>query len=846
VDLIQEQSLNGTWELRDEILTYALAHPPRAARALSHATQGWIPTPVPGDIHQGLVTAGRIAEPLVGLNSFDCRWTEERSWWFRKRFETAPDWLNADVIELELNGLDSNAEIFLNGYHVGSHRNAFRPFVADVKSGLQAGENILLVRLTAGVEGVSEADIDAPDGVRANTEDRRGRPERGDPRRVMVRKPQYSFGWDWSPRVATTAIAGDVVLRAIHKAAIRHVALRPVVHGNRALVQVTVTVDQLHYYKTAQGRVSIALTDTKGRQFSAYRDVLLRSGHTFVEMTLSIDDPQWWWPNGLGAQHLYRVEAQLQVSDGQTTYLPFDWGMRTVALETDNLFAIIINGRKVFCKGANWIPADAVYARVSDERYDTLIREARDANFTMLRIWGGGLYERDAFYQACDRYGIMIWHDFMFACAPYPDHLETFRQEVTREADYQTRRLQRHACIVLWSGSNENNWGFRDWWDEQTKGGAWTYNYCLPDAVQRNCPEIPYWNGSPYGGDEPNSSDVGDRHHWHDCMMNPDMDKRITPEEYDLCTSLFVSEFGYIGPPALESILTYMDGAPLDRQSPVWQHHNNTFEQDTVEAGIRKHYADPENLTVDEYLLYSGLCQGLMYSYSLDSMRYRDNCHGGLFWMYDDTWGEVGWTIVDYYLRRKLSWWFVRRTFAPLRLIARDGDVARSTDQEGEIRVVLANDTQGEVSFGVEYGYVSLDGSTSDLHSQTVQVAPLSRTEVCRFHRGEHDPTRGLWIARAANRPEIAPAIYRAVDYRQLRTTDPQLALEVVDARETSCTARISAQGYAHAVHLNLPAGAVPSDDYFDLLPGQSRDIQITSAEPLNSSTISITCVNAQ
>ena len=130
--------------------------------------------------------------------------------------------------------------------------------------------------------------------------------------------------------------------------------------------------------------------------------------------------------------------------------------------------------------------------------------------------------------------------------------------------------------------------------------------------------------------------------------------------------SLFVSEFGYIGAPALESILTYLDGAPLDRQSRVWQHHNNTFEKDTVDAGIRKHYADPENLSLDEYLLYSGLCQGLMYSYSLDSMRYRDNCHGSLFWMYDDCWGEVGWTIVDYYLRRKPSWYFVRRAFAPL------------------------------------------------------------------------------------------------------------------------------------------------------------------------------------
>lgn len=851
MERVQEQSLNGTWELRDEILSYDLAN----ARDLSQVDEGWISTPVPGDIHQGLIAAGKIKEPLLGLNSFDCRWTEERSWWFRKTFTLEASFLDADRVELELNGLDSNAEIFLNGYHIGSHRNAFRPFISDrrsaVKSRLRASENVLLVRLTAGVEDVSEMDLDAPDGVRVRTEDRRGRPERGERRRTLVRKPQYSFGWDWSPRVATTAIAGDVVLRGITGAGgpgacIRNVALRPLRHGQQALVQATLLLDQMHDYKTNNGTVSLTLIDVKGQEFRAEREVLLRSGHTYVELSLLVDDPQWWWPNGLGAQHLYRVEATLQVGGDEAAYPAFEWGMRTLELDTDDRFAIVVNGEKVYCKGANWIPADAIYARVSDERYETLIREAAEANFTMLRVWGGGLYERDAFYQACDRYGIMIWHDFMFACAPYPDHLEWFRNEVVAEADYQTRRLQRHACVVLWCGSNENNWGFRDWWDEQTQGGAWCYNYALPDAVQKNCPEIPYWNGSPYGGEEPNSSDVGDRHHWGDCMMNPDMRKRITPEEYDLCTSLFVSEFGYIGPPPRESILTYMDGAPLDRGSRTWQHHNNTFEQDTVEAGIRKHYADPESLSLDEYLLYSGLCQGLMYSYALDSMRYRENCHGGLFWMYDDTWGEVGWTIVDYYLRRKMAWYFVRRAFAPLRLIVRG--VPLGVDDPSALRVVLANDTQEAQALELEYGYLSLDGKTADLQrtpcATTVRAEPLSRTELCVFQRGDHEATHGLWIARALGRDDIPPAIYRAVDYRQLATVDPGLVASISNASEQRCTLQVSAQGYAHAVQIALPKGALASDNYFDLLPGERREIQVTSPAPLDPAAIHVTCVN--
>ncbi|MBN1582606.1 MAG: beta-mannosidase, partial [Anaerolineae bacterium] len=682
------------------------------------------------------------------------------------------------------------------------------------------------------------ADVDALwDGLVANTEARRGRPERGDPRRPFVRKPQYSFGWDWSPRVPTTAIAGDVEIVAMDKACIRHVNLRPMRHGKEVLVFATLTVDQFHYYQTAQGSVTVTLTDAQGRTFNASKSVLLRSGDTFCTLTLPIANAQLWWPNGMGEQHLYRVEAQLEVDDERSSYTAFDYGIRFLELSSQNDFAIVVNGKKCFAKGANWIPADAVYARVSDERYDRLIREAHDANFNMLRVWGGGLYEREAFYRACDRYGIMIWHDFMFACSPYPDHLDTFRANVAREADYQTKRLQRHACIALWSGSNENNWGFRDWWAEKTQGGAYLYNYLLPDTVQCNTPEIPYWNGSPYGGEEPNSSEVGDRHHWGDCMMNEDMNKRITPEEYDKCTSLFVSEFGYVGACGRETVLTYLDGAPFDRKGTVWQHHNNTFEQDTVDAGIAKHYTDPDALTPDDYLLYSGLCQGLMISYALESMRYRDNCHGSLFWMYNDCWGEVGWTIVDYYLRRKPSWYFVRRAYAPLRLILRsDGDT---------IRVVLANDSPQPVSFELEYGYVSLDGAASDLQGAAVNAPALARTELCTFSHGADDAVRGLWIARAREHPGIAPAILRAVDYRRLQTVDPRLTMTIVSAQNTRCTLQVSAAGYAHAVQLLLPDGALPSDNYFDLLPGEVREVTITSTGALDPAQIGITCVNA-
>jgi beta-mannosidase len=837
--MYQELLLNGSWDLCDGLLGWTAAE----AQRLTHSSDGWIRTPVPGDIHQGLVAAGRIPEPLLGLNTAKCAWTEARSWWYRTSFPAPADRQAAELVELELNGLDANAEVFLNGLHLGSHRNAFRPFATDVRPLLVPGENVLLVRLSAGVEKVTELDLDEPDGVRAGTEAGNGRPERGDPRRTLVRKPQYSWGWDWSPRCATTAIGGDVVLRVLRGACIRNVALHPVSHtATAAAVRAVLTVERFHYYATADATVTLVLTDAAGHVTRVTKDVLLRSGLNHLELPLTIAAPRLWWPNGMGEPHLYRVEASLTLKAGGSIALtPFDWGLRFLSLDTAGVFAIAVNGCRVFCRGANWIPADTLYARTSAETYDRLVRQARKANFTMLRVWGGGLYEPEAFYHACDRYGILLWHDFMFACAPYPDHRQDFRQEVELEADYQTRRLQRHACVALWSGSNENNWGFRDWWRERTRGGALCYNYILPEAVRRNCPEIPYWNGSPYGGEAPNCEEVGDRHHWQECMMNPDMQKRVSPEEFDTCNSLFVSEFGYIGAPCRETIESYLDGAPPERRGEVWHHHTNTFEKGTVDAGIRRHYVDPEGLSLDDYILYSGLVQGLMYGYALDSMRVRPNCHGSLFWMYADCWGEVGWTIMDYARRRKISWYFVRRTYAPLRLILRPAG--------GEtIRVVLANDTLREQELELEYGYVSLDGGSADLARARTRAPALSRTTLCELRKGHHDPRAGLWFARVPGRSDILPATFRAVDYRDLRTGDPGLESGVRrDAAGIRVTLR--AAGYAHAVQIEgLPAACEPEDNFLDLLPGETREVFIKDppAGHLDAAALRVTCLNAR
>jgi len=824
----QEILLNGVWEMRDDLLEFD----PEQAALVDAQVEDWLAQPVPGDIHQGLIKAKRIAEPLLGMNSYACEWTEKRSWWLRRDFDLQASFFTSDCIELELNGLDSNAEIFLNGMHIGSHRSAFYPFVKDVRAWLHTGSNRILIRLSSGVEQVTEEDVAAMQ-IRTSTEAGNGRPERGDWRRAFARKPQYSWGWDWSPRVPTSAIGGDVRLRALSEATVRDVSLRPQRIDGGVRLSAQINVEGLHFYKTCQGAVTLKVISPDRRVFSASSGpCLLRSGLNHIDLAVEIPNPLLWWPNGLGKPHLHKVEVALECGAGQETFAQFEYGIRFLELETQPDFALHINGRKIFCKGANWIPADTIYARVSAARYARLVGEAAAAHFNMLRVWGGGLYEPEAFYTACDRKGILIWQDFMFACTPYPDHLDWFREEVRREAEFQTRRLSRHACIGLWSGSNENNWGFDEWWKEQTRSGAWIYNHLLPEVVRRNDPGVPYWNGSPYGGAHPNSAEVGDRHHWFDAMMNPDMNKRITPEIYDQVDARFISEFGYIGACSKETTLHYLDGQPAEESSPAWQHHTNTFEKLTVRAGIQKHYTDPEKLDLDQYLLYSGLTQGLMYGYALDALRANPRCHGGLFWMFADCWGEVGWTIIDALQKRKPSYYFVRRAFQPLRLILRPYGF-------NELHVTAANDLAEDQNFELEYGYVTLDGLDREVQRTPVCARALSRTRVLRFSRGPHGSMEGLWYARIAG-ANCQASLFRALDFRNLKRIGAEVKWEMDEAQQTI---KLESNTYAHAVQILLPPGYYPEDNYFDLLPGETRLVGVAGKSALSRAEIQLSWI---
>ncbi|MFC3803969.1 glycoside hydrolase family 2 protein [Cohnella sp. GCM10012308] len=835
---MKRQSLNEAWRVKacelhvgaDELERVLLDN------------DGWLAADLPCDVRMPLIREGIIEEPLTANHCFDSEWVERRSWWFRKSFRVdEADLADACVAELALESLDCEADLFLNGRRLGHHRSAFYPFSRDVKAWLRAGDNELVVRLTTGSELHSEADV----AKLKNTIGMEGFNGRGEAGRIMLRKPQYVFGWDWGPRLASCGIMGNAALRFHRLAAIRSVAVDTRVEGNDGCVAVTVEADQFHSYATREARFEIGLYDGEALIETMIAEVPLASGLNYIRLDGRIPGVKLWWPSGMGEQRLYAVRVAMIVEDERAEHPPVAFGVRTIRLNQERIgcgaerrFAIEINGVALYGKGANWIPPDSIYARVGRAAYEKLLGEAAQANFNLIRVWGGGRYEPDCFYELCDRLGLLVWQDFMFACAGYPDRLAWFRGEVEREMDYQTRRLRNHASLALWCGSNENHWAFDEWWTGEKQaeyfGGAFCYNYIAPAVVRRNCPHIPYWNSSPYGGAHPNGSEAGDRHHWFECTMNEQMEKRIAPEEYDKLSGKFISEYGYIGPPGLASIRQYFGSHAPDRSCAIWDNHTNVHEKKTVPAGIIKHYADPEKLDLDGYLHYAGLTQGLMLQYSLEAIRRKEDCSGSLFWMYNDCWGEVGWSIVDYYHRRKIAYYFVKRAFAPVRFILREAG--------GEVEVTGCNDTAAEVELRVEYGYRSFDGTVKNAETTAVVLKPFSRCKALRFPKGAFDNLAGVRYVLPLSTEIAEPAWLRTNTYREMRLPMPRLRLAPVSTENGQWTVEVSTDVFAHAVHFDFGPGndAVPSDNYFDLLPGQRRIVKIAGLDPLLHAQVSV------
>ncbi|MFI8258824.1 glycoside hydrolase family 2 protein [Streptomyces filamentosus] len=622
-----------------------------------------LPAQVPGCVHTDLLAAGVIPDPFLGRNETEIAWVGRRAWSYGT--ELAHD-SGHERSELVFEGLDTVAEVLLDGAPLGSARNMHRVHRFDVTG--RSGP--LEVRFGSA--------YDEAERVRALTGDR---PNVYPEPFQYVRKMACSFGWDWGPTVVTAGMWRPV--RIEHWSTARLAEVRPLVTVDGATGHVEL-------------RVRTARTDSgAGRPLTLRATVAGVVAETSFEgaetvLRLEVPEPELWWPRGYGAQPLYGLDVELR--DGAGT--PLDaWsrriGFRTVTVDRSpdahgTGFTFVVNGVRIFARGVNWIPDDVLPSRITPERYRTRLAQAADANVDLVRIWGGGIYEDDAFYDACDELGLMVWQDFLFACAAYPEE-QPLRGEVEAEARDNVVRLMPHPSLVLWNGNNENLWGFRDWdWEEPLAGDSWGEGYylgVLPRIVAELDPTRPYAAGSPWSGSwdhHPNDPRHGTHHSWE--VWN-----RRDYADYRAEVPRFCSEFGWQAPPAISTLRRALPGEDLAPDSPGMLHHQKAEDGNgKLDRGIERHFGLPEG-DFDRWHYLAQVVQARAVAAGIEHWRsHWPVCAGTVVWQLNDCWPVSSWAAIDGDGRLKPLHHELRRVYADrlLSLVPAEGGPVLALDNQ--------------------------------------------------------------------------------------------------------------------------------------------------------------------
>src|SRR5579859_2045262 len=630
------------------------------------AGEGWLPASAPGVVQLDLLAAGRIPDPFYGLNENEVQWVGERDWLYRCGFEVTAEVLAQPQLDLCFDGLDTYATVWLNGQQILVSDNMFVPQRVPVKNRLQAGRNELRILFESALRRGKE--IEAQYGKRPLWN--------GDSSRLYVRKAQYHYGWDWGPTLMTAGPWRGVRLEAYGaRIAELHAPSELSADLESATLRVTVNVAGL-----ADGAsVALELLDPQGKRVAAATAPLAgaRADHQFL-----FGSPQLWWPNGYGDQALYTLVASLE-RDGQVLHRAEQrLGLRRLRLvqepvldEPGTTFLFEVNNTPIFGGGANWIPADSFTPRLTRQRYGQLLQLAAEAHMTMLRVWGGGIYEDDAFYDWCDELGLLVWQDFMFACGLYPAH-EAFAESVRQEAQANVRRLRHHPSLALWCGNNEDyqlansihayDVTFNGDHRASKFPARYLYEQVLPEVCAALDPARPYWRASPYGGPDANSRIEGDRHTW-DVWHGV-----VAPyQDYPNYSGRFVSEFGMLSFPALSTLESFTPPDERYAQSRTVEHHNKAGGGvPRVATYISENIRYPVSLEAYIYATQFIQAEALASAYRGWRLRWggpgRYAVAGALVWQLEDCWPVSSWAIVDWALRLKPAYYVVRRELAPL------------------------------------------------------------------------------------------------------------------------------------------------------------------------------------
>ncbi|WP_037578025.1 glycoside hydrolase family 2 protein [Phaeacidiphilus oryzae] len=674
-----------------------------------HIAGRTVPAQVPGSAHLDLLAAGLIPDPYLDRAEEELAWAHRAAWRYTLSFEAAAP-APGERVDLVFDGLDTVAEVRLNGWLLGSTANMHRSYRFDVREALRAGANELVVEFRSALEYAEEQ------------EHAIGRVHSYPHPFNMVRKMACSFGWDWGPDLQTAGIWKPVRLE--RWAVARLVEVRPLVTvgaDGTGRVEVHAGIERSGS-DGEDGGLALGIR-VAGREHR----VEVPAGEDTAVLAVEVPDADLWWPAGYGDQPLYDLSVELNDGAGGAALDSAEHriGFRTVTVDTtpDDIgtpFTFVVNGRPVFVKGANWIPDDHFLTRITRERLARRVDQALGAHINLLRVWGGGIYETEDFYRVCDERGVLVWQDFPFACAAYPEE-EPLRSEVEAEARENVARLTPHPSLALWNGANENMWGFCDWdWQPQLKDRTWGNGYyteLLPRIVAELDPTRAYSANSPYSPghplDEvhPNDENHGTRHEW--AVWNA-----LDYTAYRDHIPRFCSEFGFQAPPAWATLKRSVHDEPLSTDSPGFLLHQKAHDgTGKLERGLAAHLPRPAGFA--DWHWATQLNQARAVAFGIEHFRsWWPRTAGAIVWQLNDCWPVTSWAAVDGDERRKPLWYALRRAFAPRLLTVQPRD--------GRSAVIAVNDTDSEWRGVLRAELQDFDGSVRQTADIELAVSPRS------------------------------------------------------------------------------------------------------------------------
>lgn len=794
----------------------------------------WSDAKVPGTIHQDLLNHNRIPNPFYGMNEEAVQWVENEDWMYRTSFVVDEQQLSRDAAVLEMDGLDTYADVFLNGALILRSDNMFVGHKIEVKPVLRKGVNRLLVRFRSPVKEVlPQLQTNGFDYPASNDHS----PWRTS---VYTRKAPYSYGWDWGIRLATCGIWRPVRLVFSDVARIEdYYVCQDVVTQAKADVDNRLEINNVTSSTvSALLKVDYHYSDSDTKEIK--KQIELRPGANTVSLPVSIERPHLWMPNGWGEPSLYKFTASLSVDGVEIAKQERNVGLRTVRVVMDDdehgkSFYFVVNGKPMFAKGANFIPDDALLPNVTQERYKRIFEDVKAANMNMLRVWGGGIYEDDEFYDEADRNGILIWQDFMFACSSYP-HDPLFVGRVEAEAEYNIKRLRGHASLAMWCGNNEIYEAMRYWgWQrkysaeafaEMERGYNVLFRELLPQMVERLDGTRFYMHSSPYEANwgRPNSWKTGDSHNWGTWHG------RKPFESFDTDVPRFMSEYGFQAFPEMKTIRTFAEEKDFELESPVMNAHQKAdIGNALIRQTMRLYYRVPEKF---EDLVYVGLVlQGQGMRHGIEAhRRNRPYCMGSLFWQLNDSWPVVSWSGIDYYGNWKALMYQSKRAFAPILINAiKEGD---------DLCVYLVSDElQDHDGVRLDVELMDFDGK---VHGKWTQSGMLAANSSVLFMKKPAGELQGKLSAatsllhftlKAKNGATLADDVFYFAYPKDQKLPEANIETSV-RRRGDAIEMTLKTDRLARDIFVEVPVQGVRfTDNFFDLLPGQRKKITITSPE---------------